>query len=107
MDAKPRDTSMRLVLASVPVQALIMVATFGFLIGGGASTSHVQPAQFGPGTGTSRIVMVPVEACQAGGQPDGSAVPSPDALACPNGDFFFSQDPWGNVTYVVMPCCGG
>lgn len=44
MDAKPRDTSMRLVLASVPVQALIMVGAAGLLIGG----SSTSPAPGGP-----------------------------------------------------------
>jgi hypothetical protein len=38
MDAKPRDTSMRLVLASVPVQALIMVGAAGLLIGGSSAS---------------------------------------------------------------------
>jgi hypothetical protein len=106
MDARPRDTTMRLVLASVPVQALIMVATFGFLAGGGAPTSNVQPAQVGPGTGTWQFVTVPDNECLAGG-PDGAAVPARHAFACQGGDFYFGQYPSGSVTYLLMPCCAG
>jgi hypothetical protein len=111
MDARPRDTSIRLVLASVPVQALIMVATFGFLVGG-SSTSQVDQYQVIPGPGTGPVVMVPVETCHIGKPamfPDGSAAPdlAPAAFACANRAFYYSgEDGSGSVTYSVTPCCG-
>src|SRR5260370_27069428 len=110
MEGKPRDRSMGLVLASVPVQALMMVGTIGLLMGG-ASTSHVQTVQVVPANGSySRIIMVPIEACPLGGQPDTSGVPSPvlppdaiappaaSAIACPNPAFYYVQHPSANLT---------
>ncbi len=97
----------------------MMVGTFGLLLGG-ASTSHMQTVQVVPVNGSySQVIMIPIETCQAGQYAFGypaSAWPSdpkngpdaqPAAIACPNPDFYYGQDPSANVTYIPVPCCGG
>jgi hypothetical protein len=118
MDGKHRDTSMRLVLASVPLQALMMVGAAA-LVFGGASASPVQNVQInvqpGPAGGPiSRIAVVPLEGCQASGYGPAFPVPgdlSPSALTpvagCVDSYFFVGTDKSPDVVYLPVPCCGG
>jgi hypothetical protein len=120
MDGKHRDTSMRLVLASVPLQALMMVGAAGLLFGG-ASTSpapgqdiqvYVQP---GPGGGPATGIVLPVEACPAiadgpGIAPSGwtpGASASRHSLACASPYYWVGTDKAPDVAYMPGPCCGG
>jgi len=80
MDGKPRDTSMRLVLASVPVQALIMVSAAGLLIGG-SSTSPAPGGQVFLKPAPAVAPDGPVKCAQVL-DPDSLKVRSP-ACACP------------------------
>ena len=104
MDGKHRDTSMRLVLASVPLQALMMVGAAA-LVFGGAPASSVQNVQ-------------PLEGCPTSGYAPAfhaSDWPSPDAadpaLACTSPDFYYGQDQDQDqspgAVYLPVPCCGG
>jgi hypothetical protein len=118
MDGKHRDTSMRLVLASVPLQALMMVGAAA-LVFGGASASPVQNVQIsvqpGPAGGpVSRIAVVPLEGCQASGyEPALPAAggPYPSTLTpvagCVDSYFFAGTDKSPDVVYLPVPCCGG
>jgi hypothetical protein len=124
MDGTHRDTSMRLVLASVPLQALMMVGAAGLLFGGmsSAPAQNVQVnMQFGPPGGSdSRVaVVVPLEGCQPSGyNPDGSNPGdpvangfSPSALGsvagCVDSYFYDGTDNAPDVAYLPVTCCGG
>jgi hypothetical protein len=122
MDGTHRDTSMRLVLASVPLQALMMVGAAGLLFGGvsSAPAQNVQVnMQFGPPGSPVSGVVVPLEGCQPDGyNPDGSdpALPatngfSPSALGpgadCMNTYFYDGTDNAPDVVYLPVTCCGG
>jgi len=118
MDGNHRDTSMRLVLASVPLQALMMVGAAALAFGGasGSTEQNVQVnVQPGPAGGPiSRISVVPLEGCQASGYyPDFpvSNGPSPSALTpvagCVDSYFYVGTDKAPDVVYLPVPCCGG
>jgi hypothetical protein len=109
MDGKNRDTSMRLVLASVPLQALMMVGAAGLLFGGASASPAqeiqitVQPAPAGgPASG---FTVVPLEGCQADG-PWPSPLPAGPAANCVSGEFYFGLDQSGAVQ-LPLRCCGG
>jgi hypothetical protein len=118
MDGTHRDTSMRLVLASVPLQALMMLAAAGLVLGG-VSSSPVQNVQIsvqpGPvGGPVSRASVIPLEGCQASGYDPGfpvSADPAPSAYTpaagCVDPYFYVGTDNAPDVVYLPVPCCGG
>jgi hypothetical protein len=118
MDGKHRDTSMRLVLASVPLQALMMVGAAGLLFGGAsASPSPGQDIQVymqpGPGGGPATGIVVPVEACPA--IADAPAVPDAGwtsgashlTIACASPYYWVGTDKAPDVAYMPGTCCGG
>jgi hypothetical protein len=122
MDGTHRDTSMRLVLASVPLQALMMVGAAGLLFGGvsSAPAQNVQVnMQFSPPGSPVSGVVVPLEGCQPGSyNPDGSdpALPVTNGLApsalgpgagCLNPYFYDGTDNAPDVVYLPVTCCGG
>jgi hypothetical protein len=122
MDGTHRDTSMRLVLASVPLQALMMVAAAGLLFGGmsSAPAQNVQVnMQFGPPGSPVSDVVVPLEGCQPSGyQPDGSDPGAPAAnwfspsslgpgAGCLSTYFYDGTDGAPDVVYLPVTCCGG
>jgi hypothetical protein len=113
MDGTHRDTSMRLVLASVPLQALMMVGAAG-LVFGGMSSAPVQDIQVnvqpGPaGAPVSGVVVVPFEGCPASGYaPDGSSPSAFTSVAgCLNPYFYDGTDNAPDVMYMPVTCCGG
>lgn len=120
MDGTHRDTSMRLVLASVPLQALMMVGAAG-LVFGGMSSAPVQDIQVNvqPGPPVSGYVVVPLEGCQASGfNPDGPAPGDPaaswfspsaitSAAACQDTYSYDGTDNAPDVVYLPVTCCGG
>src|SRR5438045_787185 len=122
MDGMHRDTSMRLVLASVPLQALMMVGAAGLLFGGmsSAPAQNVQVnMQFAPaGSPDSRVaVLVPLEGCQPSGyRSDGSSSGAPagaywSSLAtvagCVDSYSYDGTDNAPDVVYLPVTCCGG
>jgi hypothetical protein len=66
-----------------------------------------------PGGPVSRVAVVPLEGCQAGGYyPDSPAFdPSPSALGpvagCVDPYFYVGTDNAPDVVYLPVPCCGG
>ncbi len=122
MDGTHRDTSMRLVLASVPLQALMMIGAAGLLFGG-MSSAPAQDGQvnvqFGPpgGPGSRVSFVVPLEGCQPSGyNPDGFNSEDPGASGlsrsalgpgCMNTYFYDGTDGAPDVVYLPVTCCGG
>jgi hypothetical protein len=124
MDGTHRDTSMRLVLASVPLQALMMLGAAGLLFGGMSSAPAQNGqvnVQFGPpgGPGSRYAVMVPLEGCQpARYNPDLSAPGDPasdwtsssalgSVAGCVNSYYYDGTDNAPDVVYLPVTCCGG
>lgn len=122
MDGKHRDTSMRLVLASVPLQALMMVGAAGLVFGGmsSAPVQNVRVNMLPPGPAGGPVsVMVPWQGCQPSGyNPDGlfpgapvASGSSPSAFTpaagCLDPYFYDGTDNAPDVVYIPVSCCGG